>query len=129
MTEFAELLAYHLGTAAHLAAEAGTLDADLREQALRWLRAASDAARRRLALRKAVRLAEEALALSETDLQRAESLEALAMAHFDGYAGDPAYEALVEAVDIRVRGVPGDGRSIARSPGSRASFRSDGPAR
>ena len=89
VTEFAELLAYHLGTAAHLAAETGTLDADLREQALRWLRAASDAARRRLALRKAVRLAEDALALSETDLQRAESLEALGTAHFDGYAGDP----------------------------------------
>jgi class 3 adenylate cyclase len=117
VTEFAELLAYHLGTAAHLAAEAGTLDADLREHALHWLRAASDAARRRLALRKAVRLAEEALALSETDLQRAESLEALGVAHFNGYAGDPAYEALVEATRVRARGVPEDGRSIARVVG------------
>jgi len=117
VTEFAELLAYHLGTAANLAAEAGTLDAELRDQALRWLRAASDSARRRLALRKAVRLAEDALALSETALQRAESLEALGMAHFDGYAGDPAYTALVEAVDVRTRGVPEDGRSIARLVG------------
>ncbi len=117
VSEFAELLAYHLGTAAHLAAETGTLEADLREQALRWLRSASDAARRRLALHKAVRLAEDALALSETDLQRAESLEALGTAHFDGYAGDPAYDALVEAIDVRVGGVPEDGRAIARLAG------------
>ncbi len=116
-SEFAELLAYHLGTAARLAAETGAPDDDLRDEAIRWLRAASDSARRRLALHKAVRLAEEALELSETDLQRAESLETLGVAHFDGYTGDPAFQAFVEAVEIRVRGVPEDGRSIARLAG------------
>ena len=125
VTEFAELLAYHLGTAAHLAAEAGTLDADLREQALRWLRAASDAARRRLALRKAVRLAEEALALSETDLQRAESLEALGMAHFDGYAGDPGVRG-AGGGDRRPGPRRARGRPIDR-PSRRARVRASDP--
>ena len=113
VSEFAELLAYHLGTAARLAAEVGSLDADLRDDAVRWLRAASDAARRRSALHKAVRLAEEALELAQTDLQRAEALETLGDAHFSAYSGDPAFAAFVEAVQIRLRGVSEDGRSIA----------------
>ena len=113
-SEFAELLAYHLGTAARLSAETGGSDPELRDQAVRWLRAASDSARRRLALHKAVRLAEEAVELSETDLQHAESLESLAEAQFDGYAGDPAFEAFVEAAHLRARRLPQDGRAIAR---------------
>ncbi len=112
-TEFAELLAYHLGTAAHLAGEAGSLDEELRNDAIRWLRAASDAARLRLTLHKAVRLAEDALELSGTDLQRAESLQTLGEAHLASYTGDPAYRSFVEAAHVRARGVPDDGAAIA----------------
>jgi class 3 adenylate cyclase/tetratricopeptide (TPR) repeat protein len=122
VSEFAELLAYHLGTAAHLATETGDLDDDLQRAATRWLRAASDAARRRLAIRKAVHLAEEALTLAGTDLERALALEALGEAQFAGYFGDEAFAAFVEAVRVRERGVPEDGRAIADVAGRAADF-------
>lgn len=122
MTEFAELLAYHLGTAARLAAEAGSLDEELRREATHWLRDASEAARLRLAIRKATRLAEDALELAGTDLERALALESLGDAYHTGYTGDEAYASFVEAVHVRVRGVPDDGRAIAYLAGRACEF-------
>ena len=120
--EFAELLAYHLGTAANLAAETGSPDEELRREATRWLRAASEAARRRLAIRKATRLADEALALAGTDLERALAFEQLAESNFAGYLGDAAYAAFVDAVHVRVRGVSTDGRAIAYAAARACEF-------
>ena len=77
--EMAELLAYHLSTAVALSRDTpGGPSEDLRAAAFRWLLRASDEARRRLVVRKARRLAEEALDLASGDLERTDALEMLA---------------------------------------------------
>jgi class 3 adenylate cyclase len=96
--EFAELLAYHYLTAAELAREIEPEAPDvLRTAALRWLLRASHDSLRRLGVRKAQRLAEHALDLSRTDLERVDALEAMAEASFQAYEGDLAWAYFREA--------------------------------
>jgi class 3 adenylate cyclase/tetratricopeptide (TPR) repeat protein len=112
--EFAELLAYHYSTAVAAVRETGgALDAELRSAALRWLLRASHDARKRLVVRKAERMAEEALALAADDLERTDALEALAEAFFEQYMGDPAWRYFREAAMLRAAADPPDGARVA----------------
>jgi tetratricopeptide (TPR) repeat protein len=113
--ELAELLAYHLSTAAALSRDTpGGPSEDLRVAAFGWLLRASDEARRRLVVRKARRLAEEALDLASGDLERTDALEMLALAFFADYSGDLAWRYYREAAFTRARVEPPDGARVAR---------------
>jgi class 3 adenylate cyclase/tetratricopeptide (TPR) repeat protein len=112
--EFAELLAYHYSTAvASVRETSGELDDELRSTALRWLLRASRDARRRVVVKKAERLAEEALALAANDLERTDALEALAEAFFDQYMGDLAWRYFRQAALLRAGADPPDGARVA----------------
>ena len=113
--ELAELLAYHLSTAVALSGDtpSGPTE-ELRISAFSWLLRASDEARRRLVVRKAQRLAEEALDLASGDLERTDALEMLAMAFFTDYSGDLAWRYYREAAFTRAGAEPPDGRRVAR---------------
>jgi class 3 adenylate cyclase/tetratricopeptide (TPR) repeat protein len=113
--EMAELLAYHLSTAVALSRDTpGGPSEDLRAGAFRWLLRASDEARRRLVVRKARRLAEEALDLASGDLERTDALEMLARAFFADYSGDLAWRYYREAALTRARVEPSDDARVAR---------------
>jgi class 3 adenylate cyclase/tetratricopeptide (TPR) repeat protein len=113
--EMSELLAYHLSTAVALSRDTpGGPPEELRVAAFRWLLRASDEARRRLVVRKAQRLAEEALDLASGDLERTDALEMLAQAFFTDYAGDLAWRYFREAALTRARAEPPDGPRVAR---------------
>ena len=113
--EMAELLAYHLSTAVALSRDTpGGPSEDLRVGAFRWLLRASDEARRRLVVRKAQRLAEEALDLAVGDLERTDAFELLAQAFFADYSGDLAWRYFREAAFTRARAEPSDGARVAR---------------
>ena len=113
--EMAELLAYHLSTAVELSRDThGEPSADLRGRAFGWLLRASDEARRRLVVRKARRLAEEALDLASGGLERTDALELLARAFFADYSGDLAWRYFREAAFTRARVEPPDGSRVAR---------------
>jgi class 3 adenylate cyclase/tetratricopeptide (TPR) repeat protein len=112
--EFSELLAYHLSTAVSCEREVGQVpDPELRVSALRWLLRASHDARRRLVLRKAERLGEEALTLAESAIDRTDALEAIAEATFEDYTGDLAWRYFREAARVRSAAEPPDGRRVA----------------
>jgi class 3 adenylate cyclase/tetratricopeptide (TPR) repeat protein len=112
--EMAELLAHHLSTAVAFARDIpGGPAEDLRSTALRWLLRASDGARRRLVVRKAQRLAEEALELASGALDRTDALELLAEAFHLDYAGDLAWRYFREAAFVRAGAEPPDGRRVA----------------
>ena len=113
--EMAELLAYHLSTAVTLSRDKpGEPSEDLRVDAFRWLLRASDEARRRLVVRKAQRLAEEALDLASGELERTDALEMLAIAFFTDYSGDLAWRYFREAAFTLARVQPPDGTRVAR---------------
>jgi class 3 adenylate cyclase/tetratricopeptide (TPR) repeat protein len=113
--EMAELLAYHLSTAVTLSREAsGGPAEELRVAAFRWLLRASDEARRRLVVRKAQRLAEEALDLSVGAFERTDALELLAEAFFVDYSGDLAWRYYREAAITLAGTEPPDGKRVAR---------------
>ncbi|MGH2680329.1 MAG: ATP-binding protein [Actinomycetota bacterium] len=113
--ELSELLAYHLSTAVALSGDTpGGPAEDLRARAFRWLLRASDGARRRLVVRKAQRLAEEALDLASGDPERTDALETLALAFFVDYSGDLAWRYFREAAFTGARVDPPDGTRVAR---------------
>jgi len=113
--EMAELLAYHLSTAVALSRDTpGGPSEDLRVAAFRWLLRASDEARRRLVVRKAQRLAEEALELSVGLLERTDALEMLAEAFFVDYSGDLAWRYFREAAFTLAEAEHPDGKRVAR---------------
>jgi tetratricopeptide (TPR) repeat protein len=113
--EMSELLAYHLSTAVVLSRDApGGPTEELRLDAFRWLLRASDGARRRLVVRKAQRLAEEALELAADELERTDALELLAEAFQIDYAGDLAWRYFREAAFLRASAEPSDGGRVAR---------------
>ena len=100
--EFAELLAYHLATSVTAAREAGDEpDPADRAAAVGWLVRASRDARRRLALSKAQRLAEQAVELAGTDAERIDALEALAETAFTASLGDLGWRSFREAALLR----------------------------
>ena len=113
--ELAELLAYHLSTEVALSRDtpAGPSEG-LRSAAFRWLLRASDEARRRLVVRKAKHLAEEALELAVGDLERTDALEMLARAFFADYSGDLAWRYYREAAFTLARVESRDGARVAR---------------
>jgi class 3 adenylate cyclase/tetratricopeptide (TPR) repeat protein len=113
LAEFAELLAYHYATAATPVDGTGVPDEDLRAAALRWLERASEDARRRYVLKKAERLAGEALSLSVTPLERVDALESLGEAFGEDYAGDLAWRYFREAAFLRAGTEPPDGSRVA----------------
>jgi class 3 adenylate cyclase/tetratricopeptide (TPR) repeat protein len=112
--EFAEVLAYHYGTAAGLERDAGSpADPPLRRSALEWLQRASEDARRRFVVKKAERLAEEALNFATEPLERVGALTMLAEAFHTDYVGDLAWRYFREAATLRASIDPPDGRLVA----------------
>jgi class 3 adenylate cyclase/tetratricopeptide (TPR) repeat protein len=112
--EFAEVLAYHYATAAGLERDSGTADNPaLRRSALEWLQRASEDARRRFVVKKAERLAEEALGFATEPLERVGALTTLAEAFFTDYVGDLAWRYFREAATVRASTDPPDGRLVA----------------
>ncbi len=112
--EFAEVLAYHYGTAAALERDAGpSADPALRRSALEWLQRASEDARRRFVVKKAERLAEEALGFATEPLERVGALTTLAEAFFTDYVGDLSWRYFREAATLRASIEPSDGRLVA----------------
>ena len=112
--EFAEVLAYHYGTAAGLERDAGpATDPALRRSALEWLQRASEDARRRFVVKKAERLAEEALSFATDPLEHVGALTTLAEAFFTDYLGDLAWRYFSEAATMRASVDPPDGRLVA----------------
>jgi tetratricopeptide (TPR) repeat protein len=138
--EFAEVLAYHYGTAASRERDTGGVDPELRRSAIRWLQRASEDARRRYVVKKAERLAEEALRLATEPLERVDALATLAEAFFTDYVGDLVWRYFREAALLRATIEPPDGRLVAylaaracdvtiRWPGSMNSLPSEAEVR
>ena len=91
--EFGELLAHHYATAVSLAGQAGAEpDPSLRAAAIRWSLRASDDALCKYALGKAERLAHDALALAQGDIERCDALTALGEAYMADMRGDLAWQ-------------------------------------
>src|SRR4051812_5407551 len=111
--EFAEVLAYHYGTAAGLERDTGAVDPVLRRSALEWLQRTSEDARRRFVVKKAERLAEEALGFAADPAERVGALTTLAEAFFTDYVGDLAWRYFREAAMLRSTIDPPDGRLVA----------------
>jgi class 3 adenylate cyclase/tetratricopeptide (TPR) repeat protein len=105
--EYAELLAHHYETAYRSARESGDADgtalADLSGKAFRYLMAAAEDARSKLASDKAFRLAQSALSLASDDEGRTTALAVMGRASNDRYEGDLAWRYLREAADTAVR--------------------------
>ncbi len=109
--EFVELLAYHYSTAVR-----ERLDAppdDLRAKAFDSLLRASADARSKLVLKKAQRMAEEAVPLAANQAERSRALEALAEAFLTDYQGDLAWRYFCEAADACLAVEPADRLRIA----------------
>ncbi len=106
--EFNELLAYHFGTAARASRE-GSTDAveseRLRSKAFAYLVDASVDSRRRQVVKKAQRLADDALGFASGPIERSLGLAALGHASYIGGDGDPAWRAFREAAELRASAV------------------------
>jgi class 3 adenylate cyclase/tetratricopeptide (TPR) repeat protein len=117
--EFAELIAHHYRTAAagedaDLAwADQPETHADVRKKAFEALLRAGVAAKKRSALKKAVELHEEALALVATDEERVRALEELGDDHTALYHGDEAVAAYRSAIEL-LTAEPEAGDDLAR---------------
>jgi hypothetical protein len=106
--EFNELLAYHFSTAARASREGGTDDAEserLRYKAFGYLVEASIDSQRRQVVKKAQRLADDALAFASGPLERSLGLAALGHACYVGGEGDPAWYAFREAAELRASAI------------------------
>jgi tetratricopeptide (TPR) repeat protein len=103
--EFVELLAYHYSTAVR-EWPSGTPH-EIRGKAFDALLRASNDARSKLVVKKAQRMADEAVALAADDLERSTALDALAQAFFANYEGDVAWRYFREAADARLSAVQG----------------------
>ena len=116
--EFVELLAYHYGEAHRGALDDPGTDEESREalrvKTLNGLLDAAEAARRRFAVDKALALAEQAVGLAASPLERARALEQVGTIALNDYQGDLAYQSLHEAADLLLEHAPQDHRSIAR---------------
>jgi class 3 adenylate cyclase/tetratricopeptide (TPR) repeat protein len=111
--EFLELLAYHYLSAFGAARDDARARPDevepLRAKAFDYLLRASHDARSKLALRKAMRLGEQAIDLAAGPLELSLAKEAYADACFSAYRGDEAWRGFTAAVDAEVAaGATGD---------------------
>lgn len=117
--EFVEFRVYHSQRAYRSTLEDGTADAEslehLRVGAYKATLAASIAARRRYAVKRALKLTEQALALATTPTEQAKALRQKGRVANSDYAGDLAWEALRESADITLANPPEDPREIARA--------------
>jgi class 3 adenylate cyclase/tetratricopeptide (TPR) repeat protein len=114
-SEFVELLANHLEAALReRSVELARDDGDqLRGRAVDALIEASEDARRRFATDKARSLAERALALVGSPLDRSRCLAQVGMVALTDYRGDAAWVSLREATDLLLAHAPEDALSIA----------------
>ena len=103
--EFVELLAYHYSTAVR--EWPSETPHEIRVKAFDALLRASNDARSKLVVKKAQRMADEAVALAADDLERSNALDALAQAFFANYEGDMAWRYFREAADARLSAVEG----------------------
>ena len=103
--EFVELLAYHYSTAVR-EWPSGTPH-EIRGKAFEALLRASNDARSKLVVKKAQRMAQEAVTLAADDTERSTALDALAQAFFANYEGDMAWRYFREAADARLSAVQG----------------------
>jgi hypothetical protein len=110
--EFVELLAYHY-RAAWLGAMDNEGSGELRAAAFEHLLLASADARSKLAVRKAQHLAEHALELAASDLERARAFEAVGEAYHADYRGDEAWRAFRASADARLAVTPRDHQAVA----------------
>jgi class 3 adenylate cyclase/tetratricopeptide (TPR) repeat protein len=113
-TEFAELLAYHYQEAFLGTRETGRDAEHLRRSAFRYLVRASKDAKSKLAAVKAEQLADRALSLADTAVERAEALETLGHAYQLNYKGDLASKSYREAADTLLGANPEDHAWVAR---------------
>jgi class 3 adenylate cyclase len=114
--EFNELLAFHFSTAARASREGGTDDAEserLRSKAFAYLVEASRDSRRRQVVKKAQRLADDALGFASGPLERSLGLGALGHACYVGGEGDPAWHAFREAAELRASAVAAPDAMVA----------------
>ena len=99
--EFGELLAHHYTTAVSLAERVGAQpDPSLRAAAIRWLLRASHDALGKYVLGKAERLAHDALALAEGDVERCDALTALGETYIADMRGDLAWQHFSNAAAV-----------------------------
>ncbi len=104
--EFVDLFAHHFEAAsapgdAALAWPDGSAEhEELRGKAVEALIEAGHGARTRMALRQALRFAERAQTLAETDRERLQALELQARTHHAALQGDAAFAAYLAAIDI-----------------------------
>ncbi len=116
VAEFNELLAYHFSTASRASREGGTDDVEserLRSKAFAYLVEASSDSRRRQVLKKAQRLADDALGFASGPLERSLGLAALGHACYVGGEGDPAWHAFREAAELRASAVAAPDAMVA----------------
>jgi class 3 adenylate cyclase len=116
--EFIELLAYHYGEAHRgirddVRADPAIVER-LRRAALDAFLRSSGVALTTMAVRPALRAAEQADALAVGAEERATTLEAVGAAYSADYRGDEAWRSLRQAADIRSSDLPGDGPALAR---------------
>jgi class 3 adenylate cyclase len=108
--ELVELLAYHHEEAYRAARDDPRADPvtveELRRQAFATLLHAAEEARRRFAVDKGVRFAQQALQLSASPLDRIDALERIGIVAIDDYRGDLAWASLKEAVDLLLEHAP-----------------------
>jgi class 3 adenylate cyclase/tetratricopeptide (TPR) repeat protein len=88
--------------------------ARLRKKAFGALLTASGDARRKLVVDKAIRFARSAVDLAEGPLERSNALEALGEALVMDYQGEPAWEALTEALELRLADDDGADDDVVR---------------
>ncbi|MGH2590586.1 MAG: ATP-binding protein [Actinomycetota bacterium] len=116
--EFAELLAHHYDQAYRAEREGGS-DAErierLRVRAFEAVLEAAEVTRRRFAVEAALALAERAVGLAVTPLERTGSLEQRGRTARNDYRGDLSWLSFREAADIRLSELPEDGLAIARA--------------
>jgi class 3 adenylate cyclase/tetratricopeptide (TPR) repeat protein len=116
--EFAELLAYHWGAAFKgerddTRAEPARLES-LRRKAFESLMTASEDARHRSALKKAMSMVDQAIEIATSELEQVEALERKGMVALNDYRGDVAWASLKQAAESRLEHIPQDRLAIAR---------------
>ena len=113
--EFKELLAYHYLEAFRAARTEDTAERTekLRRRAMTALLDVSREARNRFAMVKAVAMAEKALGLASSPVERIAALEQLGIVAQDDYRGDLSWRSLKEALDLRLIHTSGDAHAIA----------------
>ncbi|MCH8983165.1 MAG: AAA family ATPase [Acidobacteria bacterium] len=117
--EFLELWVYHNIRAYEVSLEAGATDSaqleELRVKAFKATLQAAISAKRRYAVKRALKLAEQALSLARTPEERSKALRQKGRIAISDLDGDAAWYALKESADITLEHQPDDPRETARA--------------